>query len=165
MQANVFEPLGLRHIAPDHVYAVIPHRAHFYTREAPGKPLENAHYEDSSYKWASGGYLASAEDLVRFGSAHLQPGFFKQDTLDVLFTGYSKIPPSNRTEVGLGWNIGQDGQGRRILHHSGTSEGGRAVLLVLPDSGIVVAMLANILAPFDIRQAESIGLLFDHKEQ
>ena len=164
MQENVFEPLGLRHIAPDHVIAIIPHRASFYAREAPGKPLEHASYKDNSYKWASGGYLASAEDLVRFGSAHLKPGFFSQSTLDVLFTGYSTIPPSNHTSVGIGWNIGQDGQGRRMLHHSGTSEGGRAVLLVLPDSGIVVAMLANILAPFDLRQAESIGLLFDHKD-
>jgi hypothetical protein len=39
-------------------------------------------YIDSSYKWAGGGFLDSAEDLVRFGSAHLQPGCLRRETLD-----------------------------------------------------------------------------------
>ena len=160
MQSSVFEPLGLRNIAADHVDAIVANRTRFYTREAAGRPLENAPYVDNSYKWSSGGFLANAEDLVRFGSAHLQPGFFKQSTLDLMFKPVSYIPPDKQTGVGIAWRIGKDTEGRRILHHGGTIEGGRAMIMMLPDSGIVVAMLANILADFGERDAARVGSFF-----
>ena len=160
MSATVFEPLGLRSIVPDHVDAIVPGRTRFYAREAPGRPLENAPHVDLSYVWAAGGYLATAEDLVRFGSAHLQPGFFKQSTLDLLFKEQSLIPPGKQTAVGIGWRIGKDREGRRILHHAGASVGGRAVLLMFPDSGVVVALLSNTLAGFGDLEAQRIGSLF-----
>ena len=159
MNAHVFEPLGLRSIVPDHVDVVVPGRTRFYVREAAGRPLENAPYVDESYVWAAGGFLATAEDLVRFGSAHLQPGFFTLGTLDLLFRGVSVIPQS-KTAVGIGWRIGTDAQGRRILHHAGASVGGRAVLLMFPDSGVVVAILSNMLAGFGDGDAQRIGALF-----
>jgi CubicO group peptidase (beta-lactamase class C family) len=159
MSARVFEPLGLRSIVPDHVDVLVPGRTRFYAREAPGRPLEHAPQVDLSYVWAAGGYLATADDLVRFGSAHLQPGFFTQGTLDLLFRRVSVIPQS-KTSVGIGWRIGTDAQGRRILHHAGASVGGRAVLLVFPDSGVVVALLSNTLAGFGEGDAGRIGALF-----
>jgi serine beta-lactamase-like protein LACTB, mitochondrial len=159
MKRTVFDPLGLG-IVPDHVDAIIPHRTRFYAREARGRPLENAPYVDNSYKWASGGFLATAVDLVRFGSAHLQPGFFRQATLDLLFTARSAIPPDGRTSVGIGWRIGADDRGRRVLHHGGTIEGGRAMIMMFPESRVVVAMLANLLADFGEQEAQRIGALF-----
>jgi CubicO group peptidase (beta-lactamase class C family) len=160
MRNRVFEPLGLHSIGPDHVDAVIPNRTRFYAREAPGRPLEHAPYVDQSYVWAAGGLLATAEDLVRFGSAHLSPGFFTPATLELLFKGQTVIPPGNQTAVGIGWRIGKDSTGRRVLHHAGASQGGRAMLLLYPESGIVVAMLSNILAPFGEQDAQRIGSLF-----
>ena len=159
MQASIFEPLGLNTIIPDHVDAIIPGRARWYARETPGRPIENAPYVDNSYKWASGGYLATAEDLVRFGSAHLQPGFFKRSTLDLIFKAQSLIP-GNPIAVGIGWRIGKDREGRRVYHHAGAVEGGRAMLLMYPDSGIVVALLSNIVADFGESEAERLGSLF-----
>jgi serine beta-lactamase-like protein LACTB len=159
MNARVFEPLGLRSIVPDHVDVIVAGRTRFYALEAPGRPLENAPVVDESYVWAAGGFLATAEDLVRFGSAHLQPGFLAQGTLDLLFRGHSVIPQS-KTSVGIGWRIGTDAQGRRILHHAGASVGGRAVLLLFPDSGVVVAILSNMLAGFGDSDAQRIGALF-----
>ena len=63
-------------------------------------------------------------------------------------------------EVGIGWRIGTDSTGRRVLHHAGASQGGRAMLLIYPESGVVVAMLSNILAPFGEQDTERIGSLF-----
>lgn len=71
MKRAVFEPLGLESFAPDHVRAIVPFRTRFYARDPKGL-LFHAPCEDRSYKWAGGGFLGSAEDLVRFGSAHLQ---------------------------------------------------------------------------------------------
>ncbi len=160
MRSSVFEPLGLHSIVPDHVDAIVPHRTRFYVKEGPGRPLENAPYVDLSYVWAGGGYLATAEDLVRFGAAHLQPGFFEQRTLDLLFKGQSVIPEDKRISVGVGWRIQTDSEGRRILHHAGASVGGRAMLLLYPDSGITVAILSNTLADFGPADAQRIGSLF-----
>ena len=157
MQHTVFDPLALRSTSADHVDAIIPNRTRFYARQAPGRPLENAPYVDNSYKWAGGGFLSTAEDLVRFESAHLQPGFFKQSTLELLFTRRSAIPPENTTGVGLGWRIGTDPQGRRILHHGGSIEGGRAMVMIFPESRVAVAMLSNILADFGEADIQRVG--------
>ena len=78
----------------------------------------------------------------------------------MLFKGQSVIPPGNQTAVGIGWRIGKDSAGRRVLHHAGASQGGRAMLLLYPESGIVVAMLSNILAPFGEQDAQRIASLF-----
>src|SRR6059036_1750438 len=85
MSRNVLRPLGLTHTAPDRVDSLIPNRTRFYERGAdsgfvPAPPVDN------SYKWAGGGFLSTAEDLVRFGSALLEPGFLKAATLELLFT-------------------------------------------------------------------------------
>ena len=40
------------------------------------------------------------------------------------------------------------------------SQGGRAMLLMYPESGVVVAMLSNILAPVGEQDAQRIGSLF-----
>jgi len=36
-----------------------------------GKMLRNTPYVDLSYKWAGGGFISNAEDLVTFGNAVL----------------------------------------------------------------------------------------------
>jgi CubicO group peptidase (beta-lactamase class C family) len=158
MQRAVFEPLGVRSLTADHVDRIIPHRTSFYARSRDGG-LQNAAYSDNSYKWAGGGFLGTAEDLVRFGSAHLQPGFFNQSTLDLLFTSQT-LSSGKPTGVGIAWRIGVDANGRRILHHGGSLDGGRAMLMMFPESGIVVAMLANIYADFGEKDAIRIGEIF-----
>jgi serine beta-lactamase-like protein LACTB, mitochondrial len=72
-----------------------------------------------------GGFLSDAEHLVRFGSAHVRPGFLRQTTLNLLFTS-QRLRSGTETGVGIGWRIGTDDHRRRIFHHGGTIEGGRA---------------------------------------
>src|SRR5271165_7559990 len=68
MQAHVFTPLGLAHTTADQNTRIIEQRSRFYELPKDGA-VENAIYVDNSYKWAGGGFLSTAEDLVRFGSA------------------------------------------------------------------------------------------------
>ena len=158
MQREIFEPLNLRNTAADHVDAIVPHRTRFYRRQQGGTLL-HAPYQDNSYKWAGGGFLSNAEDVVRFGSAHLQPGFFTQKTLELLFAPQS-LKSGKRTNVGIGWRIGTDAKGRRILHHGGSIDGGRAMVMMFPESKVVVAMLANLFTDFGEREAQELGDLF-----
>lgn len=63
------------------------------------------------------------------------------------------------TRVGLGWRIALDSLGRTYLHHGGTSVGGRAFLLVYPERGVAVALLANTEANFGEAEALAFARL------
>ncbi len=142
LDASVFQPLEMRSTFPDYPDRIIPSRTRFYVRSSTGQII-NAPYVDSSYKWAGGGLLSTAEDLVRFGTAHLHPGFFKTETLKLFFTSL-RTSDGRETGVGVGWRIATDEQGRKIFHHAGSINGGRTVLLIYPDSGLVVVFLSNL---------------------
>lgn len=77
----------------------------------------------------------------------------------MLFTS-QRLRSGKETGVGIGWRTGTDQQGKRVLHHGGTIEGGRAMLIVFPDSQVVVAMLANALVDFGEPDAQKIGSSF-----
>lgn len=142
MRANVFDRLSLKTMAADENDKIIPHRTRFYQRSSDGA-VRNAPYVDNSYKWAGGGFLSTMDDLVRFGSAHLQPGFLKAETLAVLFTS-QKTTAGELTNYGIGWSVRTDDKGRRTISHSGGSVGGTTMLLIYPESGIVVALAVNM---------------------
>ena len=146
MHDRVFEPLGLRSIVAEHVDSLIPFRAHYYERDRDGV-LRNAPYVDNSYKWAGGGFISNTEDLVRFGSALLQPGFLQARTLTTLFTPM-RTAAGEDTQYGIGWRITTDGSGRREVAHSGGSVGANAFLVLYPDQRVVVAVLSNTTARF-----------------
>lgn len=142
MRDEVFEPLGLRHTVPDHTDSIIPHRTRFYER-GPDRAVVNAPYVDNSYKWAGGGFLSTPEDLVRFGQAHLQPGFLRSETLEVLMTP-QLLRSGESTNYGIGWRTGTQEDGDRTLGHSGGSVGGTTLLLLVPGHDLVVAGVVNI---------------------
>lgn len=136
----VVRPLALAGTGPDRGDPGDARRTRFYTRGARGAVVEDQPVL-STYKWAGGGLLATADDLARFGSAHLRPGFFRAATLRELFTSQSVA--GQPTHVGLGWRLARDAEGRRLYHHAGSMEGCRSVLVVYPEEGVVVALLSN----------------------
>ncbi|HEX2190337.1 MAG TPA: serine hydrolase domain-containing protein, partial [Longimicrobiaceae bacterium] len=141
MRRSVFGPLGMRSTGPDEVDSLIPHRSRFYTlREGGGRV--NAPYVDNSYKWAGGGFLSTAEDLVRFGAAHLRPGFLSPATLRLLWTR-QRTRDGAETRAAIGWEPRVTPSGRRAMAFSGSLPSGQAVLAVYPDERLVIAVLAN----------------------
>ena len=158
MSRNVLRPLGLTHTAPDRVDSLIPNRTRFYERGAdsgfvPAPPVDN------SYKWAGGGFLSTAEDLVRFGSALLEPGFLKAATLELLFTS-QKTTAGEPTGYGVGWFVATDGRGHRWVSHGGGSVGGTTAFSVDRDSRVVVAITSNLTgAP--LQAGGAIRAVFD----
>jgi CubicO group peptidase (beta-lactamase class C family) len=136
MDDHVIKPLGLTHTRPDRAAVTDPQRARFYETDPAGKFFA-APPVNLSYVWPAGGYLATAEDLVRFGSAHLGPGFLTRESLRLLFTS-QKTDAGKPTHYGVGWFVRRD-----ILHHGGDSIGGTAVLLLHPASRTVVAIASN----------------------
>jgi serine beta-lactamase-like protein LACTB, mitochondrial len=98
---HVFTPLGLRSTVADQPADIIEQRARFYSSVAKDKKVQNAALVDNSYKWAGGGFLSTSEDLVRFGTALLQPGFLKAESLALLFTP-QKTKDGEKTKYGIG---------------------------------------------------------------
>ena len=121
---------------------IIHDRARPYAID-PEERLANAPYVDNSYKWAGGGFLSTAEDLVRFGQAHLKPGFLKAETLSLLHTS-QETSDDKATGYGIGWTLAQDQQGRRVIRHGGGSVGGTTHLAIYPQQGLVIAVITNL---------------------
>lgn len=161
MHGHVFGPLGLRSTTEDQPAEIIMQRARFYTQQKD-QPTRNAPFVDNSYKWAGGGFLSSAEDLVRFGSALLQPGFLKPESLRLLFTP-QKTVDGKETEYGMGWFIHKSKSGQRVYEHSGGSVGGTSQLILYPDAHVVVAMVCNFDGGWDREDIEKIGEAFETK--
>jgi serine beta-lactamase-like protein LACTB len=143
MHDKVFLPLGMQDTVADESDKIIPDRARWYTVVADGS-YRNTPYEDLSYKWAGGGFLSTAEDLVRFGSALLKAGFLKQDTLTMIFSRQKTISGQN-TKYGLGWFIHDAGghDTERQFEHSGGVAGSSSWLVIYPDRRVVIAWLQN----------------------
>jgi serine beta-lactamase-like protein LACTB, mitochondrial len=141
MRTRVFEPLHLTQTAIDDATREMPDRTSFY--EKRGGVVHPAHATDNSYKWASGGFLSTPSDLVRFGFAVLHPTLVRPETMAMLLTP-QKTKAGEDTHYGIGWGIGRTPSGRRSFGHSGGSVGGTTQFLIVPDAGIVVAMTANI---------------------
>lgn len=151
LRDHITQPLGMKQTNADQPGPIIPHRAGFYDQRSDGQ-IVNATYVDSSYKWAGGGMLSTAEDLVRFGFAHLRSGFFKAKTLDLIFTS-QRAADGKETGVGIGWRITADAEGRRLVHHAGAMNGCRAVIVINRDAGLVVSLLSNLgQTPADVER-------------
>lgn len=142
MQKEIFDPLKMPSSSADDNRKIIPNRTRFYSLDTD-KKLINAPYIDRSYSWAGGGFLSNSEDLVRFGSAHLQSGFLKEETLKEMFTS-QKTSDGKETGTGFGWRINKDKEGRTYYFHPGENVGGRSYLLMYPEKKVVVAMLHNL---------------------
>ena len=142
MNERVFVPAGMSHTAADEPIPIIPGRAGFYTRDEATGVVQNAGYVDNSYKWAGGGFLSTAEDLVAFANALLEGRLLRPETLKLLWTSM-KTSNGKDTDYGIGWTVDCDAKGRRRMRHSGGAQGGTANLVIYPEERLVVALAVN----------------------
>ncbi len=138
MQDNIWKPLLMSNTYGDIADSTMINKTKsYYPSEAEAEPY------DLSYAHASGGLISTTEDLLKFGNELLYGSFFettfKKKLFETQYTGDKK--PTN---YGLGWYIGKDINGWRIWYHVGQGPSSGAVLIVYPDDGIVISLLANM---------------------
>ena len=138
----VFRPLGMRDTVADLVTPIIPGRTRYYVRDDAGRVV-NAPFVNNSYKWAGGGFLSTTEDVLRFANAHLDDGFLSKSSLDLLFTE-QKTRDGEGVGYGFGWFIRTRDDGRQLLSHSGGSVGGTSLMVMEPETRVVVVGLINL---------------------
>jgi CubicO group peptidase (beta-lactamase class C family) len=148
---EVLGPLGMRETAPDRPDSAIAMRAVPYDTDSAGH-IVRAVNDDLCNRWAAGGYVGTVMDLARFGFAFLDDKYLKRESVTMM-TSPQRLTDGSPTLVGMGWRIGTDSSGRTIWHHAGSAVGGRAVLVVWPEDGIVVAIAGNMLVTMSERTA------------
>ncbi|KAM3870631.1 serine beta-lactamase-like protein LACTB, mitochondrial [Diretmus argenteus] len=182
---NLFHELGMLNTVPDENDPIVYHRSRFYHLNKKGRVV-NCPYVDNSYKWAGGGFLSTAGDLLLFGNAllysyqvaHLKdtkdllPGFLKPKSALELWA------PVDGTETswdkdGLyaqAWMVveklqkcGQCRSRRHYVSHTGGAVGASSVLLVLPSEETVQQLGQTPVLPKGvvvtiITNMQSVGL-------
>ncbi len=133
---------GMSHTGADFPDSIVPARSRFYTRPDSVGAVVNAPFVDNSYKWASGGFLSTAEDLAQFGEQMLDGRLLDSATVAFLWTS-QRTTDGKATDYGIGWGVEQDAAGRRLISHSGGSIGGTANLLIYPTERLIVVVLVN----------------------
>lgn len=141
LRHKIFLPAGAHRIQPDDVFRIIPNRARGY-RISPSGTIQNCALADTSNKIPGGGLLATAEDLVRFALALLEGRLLTPATLQQMFTP-QKTRDGRSTGYGLGWYV-TERDGKKWVWHSGSQPGTSTDLLLLPERGLVVAVLTNL---------------------
>ena len=141
MNKHIFDPLKMENTCADFNHEKIPNRVTFY--ELNGNNIVVAPTVDNSYKWAGGGFLSSAEDVVKFGNAYLQERILTEKSIQELWKPLT-TKDGKSTNYGIGWQKNKDKKGRPWLGHSGGSIGGTSMLILYPEQEMVVVVLCNL---------------------
>ncbi len=132
---------------------IILNRTKYYMRNEK-KRLVNVPCVDNSYKFAGGGLLSTASDLLKFGNRMLvmyqsnrEGNFLKSETIaNLLWTAQSKpenakakdrellCKPYETVSYGLGWFVCFDKDNKlKYVYHTGGAVGATSCLMIIPD--------------------------------
>jgi len=114
---------------------------HFY-EVTGGRRAVAAPRIDLSDRYPSGGFLSSAEDLVRFGIGITNPHFLDRRSRELLFRS-QRTRSGPKTGYGYGFEIGTSPVGP-VAGHTGNIVGGTSLILIHPRTRVVVALTTNI---------------------
>ena len=157
MREHVLEPVGMTETVAEHTDSLIANRGRQYVRGEDGRLL-NATWVDNSNKWAGGGYLSTAADLVKYGSAYLDGSLLRPETVSMMWTA-QKNAAAEDIPYGVGWFVGTR-NGKRMVWHTGGAVGGTTMLLIVPEDGIVVSVLTNLQNASPAATATTIAGIF-----
>jgi serine beta-lactamase-like protein LACTB len=152
MRDEVFAPLRMESTGVDLPENLHPARAVQYAG-CTVSGCTRSPYVEYAGTWAGGGFTSTAIDLARFGGQLLGGSLLRRETLEMTWTP-QRTTAGEDTGYGIGWRAGRDAAGRRIVHHGGRTHQLRAFLLLYPDHGVAIAILAN--GPADFAE-EAVG--------
>jgi serine beta-lactamase-like protein LACTB, mitochondrial len=133
---HVLKPAGMTHTFVDDALAIVPHRARGY--QLLDGTVKHSVLMDSSYKIPGGGYVSTAEDLVRFAQALLDGKLVRPTTLKAMWTATAV---SGKNPYGLGFALPEGG---RFVMHTGGQSGTSTELFIIPETHTAIAVLANL---------------------
>ncbi len=166
MQDKVFQPLNMNQTKADRKNQKKEGTAKFY--EVENGEIKESYEVNNSVKWAGGGFLSTPNDLVKLGNAVLNYRLLDSLTTAILFEPVKlNSGQVNSDNYGLGWrndmykNIHEDGHDVNIIHHGGVAMGSTAMLILLPEYNLTVAVTMNRNATS--RETKNLFFSLPHK--
>ncbi|HDZ07836.1 serine hydrolase domain-containing protein [Pseudohongiella sp.] len=155
IQQSVLAPLALESPRADQAVA---DRARFY--QLDGNRAQPWRAVDLSNKLPGGGFMSRPKDLVRLGSAWLDPSFISPQTREQFWTQQTlNNGEINEQGYALAWRWNEAG---KFAHHGGVSKGAMTWLAVYPEQSLVIALSINTtlaeFAEFSQVQSALVGL-------
>ncbi|WP_457422157.1 serine hydrolase domain-containing protein [Roseateles sp. P5_E7] len=118
---------------------------------------------DFSYSWGGAGMAASAPALAEWGSRVLQGRVVDAATRDWMWQpvldNAGQAVRERSFKMAFGWRLDTDAEGRKTIHHAGTTLGARSVLLLWPQGeggGISVSLLSNAIWTSSIERSAEL---------
>jgi CubicO group peptidase (beta-lactamase class C family) len=114
--------------------------------EDEGTPLEKLWCADGPY-WnlkGNGGILSTVDDMYRWHLALRNRSVLPESEMKKLEQGYvAEDPKDTTTKYGYGWEFERTTDGRRVMHHNGSSAHSYAILRRYLDQDIVYIFATN----------------------
>jgi CubicO group peptidase (beta-lactamase class C family) len=151
LQERVFGPLGMdATVAYQKGKSTVPNRAFGYTVDED--EVIESDQSSTSAVLGDGGIYTSVQDYYKWDQALYTEKLLSSDTLTEMWTG-------NFGNYGLGWRVDVK-DGRRRLHHDGSTSGFRNYVIRYPDEKMTVLVLTNRRGPAVMPLAESIAEIY-----
>ncbi|QQS34575.1 MAG: serine hydrolase [Ignavibacteriales bacterium] len=143
MVKNIFIPSGMSSTFFEFQKDIIYYRAKGYTKNSYRK-FQNAALADLSLKFAGGGVISTATDLLKFSIALLNGKLISQQWIDSIRVP-AKLKNGISVGYGLGFSISSDNKGREYIYHTGSGTGFASQLLIYPKEKIAAVQLINCI--------------------
>ncbi len=148
----IFKPAGMRATDSLPEDQAVPDRSTGYTRAPGGGWKSNA--DSLPYRGTSaGGGYSTVGDLMRFAEALLQHKLLDPAHTRLVTTGKVETPQGGKYAYGF---ADETEDGARWFGHGGGAPGMNGALRIFPDSGYVIAALANMDPPAAVRLVDFI---------
>lgn len=139
---------NLKETTLDHDEPILSKRARYYMRTGENGQLINAPYVSNSVKWAGGGLISTTGDMAKLGNALIDSyksrnsAKISRKTMDLL---WDKDAPNT---YALGFRVvkldAKDYNDNFAVYHTGVALGASSILLMFPESEVVVTMICNL---------------------
>ncbi|MBL4790529.1 MAG: beta-lactamase family protein [Kordiimonadaceae bacterium] len=154
LEDELIKPFGLKNTGADYGLGKVEGRATGYSRPLipvfPEDRLIKPPHTDHSYKWAGGGMVSTPTDLVKIGMALIKGDLLSDAAKAEMLTRRKlKSGDLNAQNYALGWrirNIGfptNESEKMEVISHGGSPFAGQAMILIVPEADIVVALALN----------------------
>jgi CubicO group peptidase (beta-lactamase class C family) len=143
MKTCVWGPANMHNTMLDIPSRIVPSRARGYVRDRETNKLINAPYYDLSNKYAGGGMISCAEDIVEFCIALENLILLDKETYTEMLKTQIRYGEEDKIERGLGWVVSSDFKGRKVAYHAGGVPGFHGFFAHFPNEKINIAVLSN----------------------
>ncbi|MEO1369243.1 MAG: serine hydrolase domain-containing protein [Acidobacteriota bacterium] len=158
LRENIWGPASMESTGVERFAREYPSHSELYTKSKRGR-IKEAKRNNLSNRIPGGGVYSTAEDLLRFGHSLLDGTLLSAESLAAL-RRHPDVERGSNNPYGLGFFVYQDDPERgSLIGHSGGQTGASGQLMILPERGLVVAVLANTSRSWERAIALSVEMI------